>query len=692
MTLNRVSFTPGETKEAASTAMPASVARALESAQTCLRSACLALVRWDEPPLDLDEMARALSRAFSALFDAVDGRGDRARAFSVFCGALDSVEIALSPYAQGNAAAAELIQLARRSRSDAEAAKDWLALQQSGADAEPFLTASGDRPRVFSLARNSFSPVLRVAPAPPPAPAPEEKPTPKAASFEELHAAVAALKGKAAQARKAKAEAEASNAIELPKNPVPAAIPEGFARAPQRGMEPLAYVRARTREWFEEIAMVGMQRAPLLGEPFRTALGLERRMVRAIDGIAAFGPAALSYLPVLAMDFPIPDPARIFALTMALGCAAGRDALAIAEFVLLSCEPGDEAIGAFGNAMKLVPHQNVLESLRSFLSESGPSIRAMAVDALGFRGLLSPEDLSRAMDDADECVRAQAILHAAPLKDAALPSRLLSLSRAESAPCRNAAKRALVQRGDLNITVVLEEALSREPPEELDAILFALAADEPAARRFVDMCRKRPSAAGATALGWLGACNSIELLISFLESEDEALRLASAWALERITGAGLWEGMPAPEAEIDVQEPQDPELNEPPPPLARMVSDPHDRPPEPSAEMVEQPSLNPMRWKAYWMEMGADYEYSGRYRMGRRYSPSVVLAELDTARRTMSERRLLQIELAARTGGWVRFDPHDWVAAQEESLRAWQPIAAKNSSQPGTWAFAWGGA
>ncbi len=698
MTLNRFSSQAVKASNAFEGSAPEEISRALEACQASLRRACFSLSHWNEPPLDLSAMAAALKGAYTALFNAVDGRVAGAGAFSDFLRALDGTSGFLSPLLLEDANAAMVGAAIGEARRGAGIAKDWYGMQKSlkapDGENEPWLLASADMPQVFEIARPSFSPKLRVASPVPPAPAPElqEKSARKAASFEELQAALGALKNKAAEKRKAvQARATAKDTIKLDAQPAKASIPIGFARLPNKGMSALNFVRARTREWFEEIAMVGMQRAPLLGDPWRIALPLERRMLRAIDGIAAFGSEALLYLPEIAMDAPAPDPMRIFALTMALGCFSGRDALAIAEYVLLAGEPDAEVIGGFGAAMKLIPsaNTNVFASLRSLLSESDPELRAMAVDALGYRGILSREDLFFALSDKDSRVRAKAIWHSAGFSDASLPSLLLAESRSGDGPCRDAARMALLRRSDRNISIVLEEELMKEP-RELTAVLMALCADESLARRFVELCSKKPCAELAAALGWLGACNSIELLISFLESQDDALRGAAAWALERITGAGLWESAAALDEEILLAEPAEPDLKEPKPPaLARTVSDAEDLPPAAEPEMVEQPSLNPLRWKAYWMENGMKFDYNGRYRAGRPFTPEVVLDELDRARRTPAERRLLQIELAMRTGGWVSLDPHDWVAVQEDAIRLWRPIAFKASSQPGKWAFPW---
>lgn len=702
MTVSRFSPLAEQEKKAFDTTAPVAAARALEACLLSVRRSLIFISRWDEPSFDLNPVADAVVRAFGALLDASDGRQDGAGSISAFFSALDDASSRLSMHgipAEPNAAL--LNSLLVQARSEASGATDWLAMQKNwpapDAQHEHWLLSSGDLPRLFELSRPTLLPKPKLSPFVPPLSAPPERERiGPAASLDELKTVISALKNKAAEqkeaaqaARESKKKVLDTNTSKLEASPAKEIPPSGFARVPGKGLSSLAYVRARTREYAEEIAMVGMQRAPLLGDPFRIALGLEQRMIRAIDGIASFGGEAVRYLPEFAMDTPAPDPTRIFSVTMALGCIAGRDALAIAEHVLLAGEPDPEVISGYGNAMKLVPHNKILESLSSLLSEGDPNIRAMAVDVLGFRGLLTQEDALRAMEDTDPRVRAKALLYSAGFPEPSVAGKLLDESRAGEGPCRDAARMALVRRGDTNILTVLEDELMKSP-KEMAAVLSGIVADEYFARRLVDLCRNKPCAELAAGLGWLGACDSIELLISFLESDNDALRLASAWALERITGAGLWEEAVAEEEEMLLSEPSEPDFKEPKPPaLARTVSDAEDLPPEPGAEVVEQPSLNSMRWKTYWIENRGQFDERGRYRAGRPFTPSVVLDELDVARRTPAERRLLQIELAMRTGGWVRLDPHDWVVQQEGAIRLWKPIAAKASSQPGRWAYAY---
>lgn len=149
--------------------------------------------------------------------------------------------------------------------------------------------------------------------------------------------------------------------------------------------------------------MVGAQRAPLLGDPWRTALTLERRMLSAIDAIVALGPAAIAYLEPLVRDAPVSDPAHAFAIGMTLGCLAGRDSLAAVERILFAAAPAEpDWIASFAPALKVAPHDALPLSLRTLLRDGFAGHRALAIDVLGYRGLVTSMELAAASTDAPE--------------------------------------------------------------------------------------------------------------------------------------------------------------------------------------------------------------------------------------------------------------------------------------------------
>jgi hypothetical protein len=119
--------------------------------------------------------------------------------------------------------------------------------------------------------------------------------------------------------------------------------------------------------------------------------------------------------------------------------------------------------------------------------------------------------------------------------------------------------------------------------------------------------------------------------------------------------------------------------------LSELIGDRRDSPPAGSSDNIEVPSTKPDRWRAYWNEHHPRYDSKLRLRRGQGYSPSVSLYELDALSLPPEDRRRLQHELAARTGKITSFDPHDLVATQEQSLKAWEALVRGTSENSGAW-------
>jgi hypothetical protein len=313
----------------------------------------------------------------------------------------------------------------------------------------------------------------------------------------------------------------------------------------------------------------------------------------------------------------------------------------------------------------------------------------MAIDVLGHRGLSTLGELVWAAADVPE-VAARAIIHLAfftPSPD--LPALLqAAVERADGdAALREAAWTAMALSDHPYTSFTLGAALDAGGPDaEAAAMLLAIAGDQEDARRVSRYALASPTPALVTAAGWAGGAWSVGPLVELLASEDDEVKGAAAGALERITGAGIVEKAEVDDDEIFVDEPPEPDVGEPrAQKVARLIGDPRDPPPEPARETIERPSTDPARWRAWWIEKGAAWDPNARYRRGQPYTPLVSLAELDGGASTLGERRWLQRELVIRTGSFVRFDPHDLVAVQEEALRAWHPVASRHTGSPGRW-------
>ncbi len=156
--------------------------------------------------------------------------------------------------------------------------------------------------------------------------------------------------------------------------------------------------------------MLGLQRAPLPGDDWRACLALERRLVGAVDAVAALGPVAVAYLEPLAMDAPVVNPMGVFAVTMLGGCLDGRDALACAERVLHHFGPNDPAAAEpFAAALKLAPSPFVATALRSLLASPELGCRALAVEVLACRGWLTAAELATLADEEDPRILARVL-------------------------------------------------------------------------------------------------------------------------------------------------------------------------------------------------------------------------------------------------------------------------------------------
>lgn len=433
--------------------------------------------------------------------------------------------------------------------------------------------------------------------------------------------------------------------------------------------------------------MTGLQRLPMDGDGWRDVLIIEQRMLRAIDTIVAFGPSAVAVLEPLVNDAPAKDAARVFALTMTLGCVAGRDALAAAERVFYAFEAADPTVrDGFADALKLIPHDHVHGLLTDWLRASDVHHRAIAIDVLGHRGAATEAQLLAAAED-DPVVAAMALPHLARLAPGRCgpPIDAALAAGADRLPLWQ----AMVLSDHRGTRMMLAEAVSNpelrgSPLRDGAARLLGVVGDRDDGASLADAMEDAPTPAGVEALGWIGDPKAFPVLLRLLEHEDELVGWAAGRALDRITGAWLVDLVELDAEEIHVELPPDPKVGYADEPLVKKVSDPRDVPAEPSKEMVERPSRDPARWSAWIAEHGQELRAGRRFRRGRPYAPQLTFDELDGPVATLQERALLATELVVRTGRALRFSPFDFVRVQEQSLEEWRPVAARSVTS-GSW-------
>ena len=652
----------------------------LEQAHRLAHVAARAVGDEAEPSAYLEPAARYLERGLAALYDAFDGRADRLTSINVaharFWDAAILVARAGLPGALAalRGACGELVSAEERFPRVPLAPPDVVELQ-----------AGTDLPPLHRVARPSLTPHFRAPPLPEPEPEVPIFALPEPTTFAELAAAAEAARRVGAEQAKAHArKALSAKTEEKPIEPPPE-LPPGFAFLPPAPLSEDDFVRRWARECFDEVGMLGIQRTPLAGDDWRACQTLEKRLIGAIDAIAALGPVAVASLEPLALDAPAVNPMAVFAVTLIGGCLDGRDAIAGAHRVLHHFGPADPAAAEpFAAAMKLAPNPFVATALRSLLADPERGCRAIAASVLAYRGWLTAAELAALAAEEDPRLLALA---------------LPALAAARHVDLERALVRGLSHR-DLGVQEAALDAMALAAhPQAASAaraaaggalgdralVRLAILANHDDARWLLERMRASPTAAAIEAVGWAGLVEAVPALMGLLESEAEGVPLAAGAALDRMLGANLIDTIEIMPEVLDDFPIVDPDPDPPAARLAAQASDPRDQPPAGSSETLEVPSADPVRWRAYWEEHGARLDPAHRTRRGHPYSPSVSLYELDRLPLPPGERRCLHRELAARTGKLTPFDPHDFVVVQEQRLAAWSALVKASAETPGSW-------
>jgi len=642
----------------------------LERAHGLIHAVARFIEEESEPNAHLAPAARKLESGLVAMYNAFDGRADRGTAIGVAHGRVWEAAILLA-----RAGLPRELAVLRDACGELVAAEErFPRVPIAGRSTAP-LRAGSDRLPLHVIERASLAPSFRAPEVPAPEPEVPELALHEPKTFEELKAAAEAMRQFVKE--RAKARLDASKPAVKPEEPPPEEeAPPGFAFAPEAAISEDTFIRRWARSCFEEIGMLGVQRAPLPSDDWRACQSLELRMIAAIDAVAALGPTAIAHLEPWAMDAPAADPMRIFAVAMIGGCLEGRDALACAERVLFRFGPGDPVVAeAFASAMKLAPNPFVPNVMRALYASSERGCRAIAVEVLGYRGWLTPADLEELCEEEEARVFVLALPALAAARHGSLERALARAFAHENLDVQAAALDAMAiaahPRAALAARAAAEGALG-----ERTLVRLAIVAREDDARWLLERMRRTPTPLAVEAVGWAGLGEAVPALIKLLEAEDEDVRLAAGAALDRMLGANLVQQIEiAPEVldDVAVVDPN-PEPARGRVSLAELVSNPRDVPPVGSKDTLEVPSAEPERWRAYWAEHGGRFDRKLRYRRGQAYSPSVSLYELDRLTLSAEDRRRLLRELATRTGKWVHFDPHDFVADQVKALQIWEGI------------------
>lgn len=183
------------------------------------------------------------------------------------------------------------------------------------------------------------------------------------------------------------------------------------------------------------------------------------------------------------------------------------------------------------------------------------------------------------------------------------------------------------------------------------AVIVALASSDEGLAVLRESAARAITPVVVEALGWYGHVGGLEVLFAALRAKDDAVTVAAADALWRITGAALGDD-------------DDPDEEDRENPSVHAVF----RAPVRAAEFTRDADL----WARWLSHPSRRMDPSRRWRAGHPWSPADNLWELEDTESRPRARALAAMELAARTGVTAPLDPSSSWRGQGAQLRGWR--------------------
>ena len=659
----------------------------MQSIRGCLDQALLKLMAIAGPRNAIRNAEAELVRALKHMYRAQASQTEQAMFQTEYSAALEGTRrtlAVLQEQAAEEQGAAEAVALVD------QALRNLLSLRQPTTEPEAQLARPGEKksplrasveePHLLDLPRWALQPTVPLPPLdePPLVEAAEAVPEASVAtSLEELRSLIEKMVAAAEPAEeKDEPPAEAGGKASATDD----RSTEERNRAAERELfgtalreEEILFDRART--CLEDLATFSLMRKPLEGQSWVGRATTERRLLARIDAIFSLGEAVLPRLVRLLEDRPIPDPELAWAVLFLFGSVAGDDALdqvmRIARFVSLE---SSEMVEAVADALWLAPHPGIAAAIRPWLSDPDPARRVVALEILGRRRAITSAEALRCAGDPESSVVAAAA-RALGNSSGSLDQKALGelLRHPDETIVRAAMESSILRRSPLFIDRARKLIADGRPGFAQAAAFLAIGSEARDLDLFLTAADRQSSPELLEAAGWFGHVQLIDVLLRSLRASEEGIRLAAVGALQRITGASLTEDEPDPQ--------YDPEER----PFLRAFA-----PPPPT----DQLSLDPEAWTAWWKKHQASCRSSSRYRYGHAWSPEDNLWQMEDPLAVRADRWRAHLELVARTGETIPFEPDAFVARQRKQIQEWRNVCNGRrhlSGTPGGWPLRLGG-
>jgi len=533
------------------------------------------------------------------------------------------------------------------------AVREPTSTPHASAAEKPALRATVGEPAVLDFTRAAIRPqaivLAEATPAElPPVVMPEPIPEPPPLTLEELEAALA-------EAEKDEPGAAASR--EEPETRLdPASATDGGAETVHFGIalteEQVVFDRART--CVEDLSGLCAMRRPRPEQGWTGRASTEQRLLSRVDAIAACGAPVLPRLVTLLEERPVPDPGFAWALVFLFGSLSGEDAaeqaMRIARIVPLEA---DGVMDAVSDALALAPHPALVPPLQKWLNEPSPYRRAAAVAALARRGALASQQAVAAAMDPDPAVAlagATALRASSGAVDGAAWRDLAR--RSEETLVRAALESAIIRRSPVAVGRALQ-LVEEGRPDFAGAALIVAVASGPESLELLRKAAAAKSVTAIDALGWYGHPAAVEDLLQLLQGDTAK---AAVEALQLLTGASLTDADPAPQYEKGKE------------PFTAAEG------PVPEEAIF---TTKPDVWSAWWDKHGKAARPGTRYRFGHVWSLADDLRQIESRLATRAQRWPAYLELCARSGANLPFDPDAFVVRQRRQIADWSAHLAQ---------------
>ncbi len=631
-----------------------------------LDDALVGLRRVEDPDFPVGEVASyvaaALERVYTALANAGDYgafRGYAAEALQLSRDALTALQFRPSadPAAMDDMRlVAQAVGLLSGSVSLPEAPP-----RLPRGESKPPLRASVGEPLLHDVQRTVLYPTVpipereSVAPPAVDVDAPSAFPPPPVASAADLVALDAWAK--AIETGSGATDEAAQSASTAPDGERVESVFGAASPAPQ-------VIYSRAVSFFEDIAMMSVMRKPADAEVWHHLEPVERRMFARVDAILACGLWTVPRLVQLLDKRPIPDPELLWAALLVLGSIHGDDARdQIARLLRITPLDDPELFEAVSDALTFAPHRGIEGLMRRWLDEDSSEARALAIRVLGRRHATTAETLRPflASHEPELVVETLRALEHVPGE---LDPSELRLALTDPRPAVfSAAAECAIARGYAMGAREAEARLRAGTVTPTAALLCAVTGDAQSLEPLLGAVATLAVPETYAAVGWYGSVKAVPFLLGRLRDGDEAAVIA----LQRLTGASLTDDEPMPEyAKEDRPFTRD-----------RFIA----------PRFVLELSGDAERWAAWWRRYGEAADPGVRYRFGHRWSTRDDDYELHDAHTSPRDRRLAHLELCARTGTTLPFDPRELVVRQRAQLAALREyLGSEHARAPrGTW-------